>query len=353
MKHTNIFSIHLIVIALALTHTPSIANHVYANGISATNIATFQHNITDSIFVNRPNMQRALLKLNKETSESIKQTSDLYGHAPIYGEYNEYEFMYGHSGGENEWGPHGNAHATWTHFNEDITYNTTSRFASKTDMLMLDFVGTNRPRNKWGAYTGFIKNSTSNSDTEIKSNGGYVGLYSTHKTKAFTISGTATGGIMSNNAKSLFGTDEFINLWLSGGLNATYNIKLDNTFILQPGLYAGYTWVESTNYTSVSGERISTQNFNLVELSPALRAIKYIGTGWYGTMHVRYVMTDTHGGDTFVNGTPLTALESDNFVEYGLNLEKNIENFQFSASIIRRDGWHDGFGGNLGIKYIF
>lgn len=344
MKHTNIYAFNLIVaLTLAYTSSSASANYIYSNGISATNIATFQHNIATSLLANRPNMRPAL----KPEINSV----DLYGHPSLYGEYKEYEFMYGHSGGET--GTHNGARLTMNTFNENLTLNTTHRLANKTNMATIDFAFTNNSTQKIGAYTGFIDNEASNNDLKLKTSGGYVGLYGSQSINKIQISGIIDGGAVSNSATSTFGTDEFTNLWLGAGINTTYDIMLGDTFDLQPGIYIGYTWADGANYISASAEQISAQNFNMFEVSPTLRAIKYIAADWYGTMHVRYVMIETHGGDTFVNGTKLTALESDNFVEYGLSLEKNIENFQFSASIIRRDGWHDGFGGNLGIKYIF
>ena len=125
------------------------------------------------------------------------------------------------------------------------------------------------------------------------------------------------------------------------------------SFTLQPGLYAGYTWIQSGNYTSVSGDHVSSDNLNVFEISPALRAIKQISNGWFGSAHVRYVATTVNGGDSVINSNPAIEFDSDNFTEYGLTIEKSIDRFNIMATITRRDGARDGFGGGLNLRYIF
>ena len=63
----------------------------------------------------------------------------------------------------------------------------------------------------------------------------------------------ANAGALYNSAENTYGTDEFANMWAGVAVNATYNITLDDTFTLQPGVYAGYTWIGAADYLSKSG----------------------------------------------------------------------------------------------------
>ena len=151
----------------------------------------------------------------------------------------------------------------------------------------------------------------------------------------------------------MLGTDNYTNLWAGAAANASINIILDDTFSLQPGVQIGYTWIESDSYISATGNNVSNSDLGVFEIAPTLHAIKHIGSGWFGTAHVRYVAMMTNGGDLSVNSINFATLESDNFTEYGLSLEKTVGRFNLSGTIVRRDGGRDGWGGGLNIKYIF
>ncbi|MBO4625841.1 MAG: hypothetical protein J5679_01000, partial [Alphaproteobacteria bacterium] len=59
------------------------------------------------------------------------------------------------------------------------------------------------------------------------------------------------------------------------------------------------------------------------------------------------------GGDTTVAGTQLPDLELGDYTEYGISLEKNIEQFNISVSLNRRDGGRTGWTGELHMRYLF
>ncbi|MBO5704589.1 MAG: hypothetical protein J6R99_01070, partial [Alphaproteobacteria bacterium] len=59
------------------------------------------------------------------------------------------------------------------------------------------------------------------------------------------------------------------------------------------------------------------------------------------------------GGNTYINNTKLTKLDTGNFFEYGLSVEKQFKKATLSANIGRRDGFRYGWFGGLDIKYAF
>ena len=60
-----------------------------------------------------------------------------------------------------------------------------------------------------------------------------------------------------------------------------------------------------------------------------------------------------NGGDTSINDTAAYALETDNYREYSISLEKYINHFNISANFGRRDGARDGWIGGVNINSAF
>ncbi|MFQ6739381.1 MAG: hypothetical protein ACLRFJ_01795, partial [Alphaproteobacteria bacterium] len=148
-------------------------------------------------------------------------------------------------------------------------------------------------------------------------------------------------------------TDEFTNLWLGVGLSVAYDIHIDDTFVIQPSVSGGYTWIRTPNYMSVSHNYVSSQNFNSLNLIPELQFIKNIIGDWYGIAHVKYVVSSNHGGVTDIDGIKIDRLDYDNHTEYGIGVEKHIDVFDLAVSVGRYDGAYTGWKGSASIKYIF
>ncbi len=369
MKHSLFLLTALSV--FAVTQNGHCANaHVYANTISAHNIAMFQHTITQSaISAFGGSMNATLMSgLEKSTLPTIPQSTEdphktyghapMYGTAPMYGEYND-DGRAGRSGGD-----YLNADATlngiwlnWQHMNEDVKFDDFERLTSKSDIFMSGLAGGQSEfaggLSKWGIYTGYIDASQETQDFQLTETGGFFGVFNGTTFGNLGLFSTINGGVMDNSADTEFGTDGYTNFWVGGAINAAYNWHLDKTFALQPSMHLGYTWIKSENYTSASGDIISNDAFSMIELTPTLRAIKHIGHGWFGALNAKYVIIFDNGGDISVNRAELDTLDSGNFMEYSISLEKSVANFNMSASFGRRDGMRDGWIGGLNIKYLF
>lgn len=335
------------------------ASHFYANSISMNNIATIQDSILHNAIHTFDRVPAANLGGKKKTMMPPAPKQDfraLYGTMSIYGEYDESEFS-GRSGGDENTPMIKNAQLSWQHFGDDVALDNYGRMDSKYDIAMLGLTG-GRTRlwdgvSGWATYAGFINSNTSDSALKIDGVGGYAGIYSRFNMRHFNLSATINGGVLTNDAEFATGTDKYTNMWAGAAANASINIILDETFALQPGIQVGYTWIESDSYVSISGDSISNSDLGVFQIAPALHAIKNIGDGWFGTAHIRYVATMGNGGELSVNSIDFETLESDNYTEYGLSLEKTVGRFNMSGTIVRRDGGRDGWGGGLNIKYIF
>ncbi len=376
MKSAYLFTLPAIFMAINAHAAPS-TQHLYANGITSHNIAAMQHSIMlnaiDSFEGSIAPVLGAYAKLSqKQTTNKPKHTrkskddlAKLYGSMPLYGTmplYGEYEedntTLYGRNGGDSHQIPVLNdIWLNWRHFDDDAKFNHFAKIDSDYDLISAGISGARAQWKNawtgWGAFAGYVGSDQKHQKFTIDGNGGYVGLYGFYKLYGLNIAGTATAGALYNDAETDFGNDEYTNAWIGGGINASYDIILDQSFVLQPGVFAGYTWIKSGNYTSYSGADIQNSNFNIIEITPSIRAIKHIANGWFGTIGARYVFTFAHGGDASANNIPMQELKINNYSEYGIGIEKAINRFNISLNLGRRDGGRTGWNGGIGMRYWF
>lgn len=348
--------------------------HTYANKFTSNNIVTFQHSIMTNAIQTFEGTASAALGGRAKIIKQDEKSTELYGTTPMYGWprlYGEYgddgsvQHPKGRNGGDVEkeitikdTRPTLNsAWLTWQHFDDDVKFKGIDNLNTDTDLIMFGLAGGEAQRgigiSEWGIFGGYVGGVQENNFININERGGYVGLYTGYNVQKFNLSLAVNAGALYNNAENEYGTDEFANTWAGAALNATYNIALDDTFTLQPGIYAGYTWVGSANYMSMSGETIANQNINAFEITPEIRAIKHLGKGWFGSLNFKYAFMMGHGGDVVVNGIKQEELEIRDYAEYGIGIEKSIDRFNVALNINRRDGGHTGWSGGFNLKYIF
>ena len=368
MKHTIFLTVSLISL-FGLSEAHASDAHIHANTISAHNIATIQHTITQTAFSSFAGSMRGAMGAQKLHSKSIdaqhnEDPKTTYGHAPMYGttpmygEYND-DGTAGRSGGDTY-----NANTAlnsiwlnWQHLGDTANFDNFSHMNTNTNVFMFGIAGGQSEfaggLSKWGLYTGFINNNQHNSEIEIESQGGYFGIYNGNTFGNLGLYATINGGILNDSVGTIHGNDEHSNFWTGGAISATYDFALDGTFTLQPGIHLGYTWIQGEKYTSASGDILKNDTFGMTEVTPTLRAIKHITNGWFGALNAKYVMIFNNGGDLSVNGNTAPRLDTGNYREYTLSVEKHIASFNLTANFGRRDGARDGWIGGLNIKYAF
>ncbi len=368
MKQSAFFLATLITLACVFDAN-AVPSSIHANTISGYNIGTIQHTITTNAFNSfLGSMGTTLNKLAPTSAQSNEDPNKTYGHAPmygtapLYGEFND-DGRAGRSGGDtlNADAALNNIWLNWQHATGNTNLDNISRLDTKYDTLMFGISGGQTKMlnglSKWGLYTGYVGSSQQNHEIDIDSNGGFFGIYNGNTFGNFGLYLTLNGGVLNNSAKlnetHSSASDEYTNFWAGGAVKAIYNITLDSTFTLQPGIHVGYTWIKGENYTSATGDILKNDALNLVEVSPSIRAIKHIGNGWMGAINLTHVMTIASGGDTIANSLPTTTPEFDNYTEYSISIEKTVDTLNFSANFGRYDGAQDGWIGGLNIKYLF
>jgi len=347
--------------------TPISTNTVkYANTISIHNIVDLQHSISSAVFnandyygthvgIN-PNKVHKKAKTN---ASKLYGTAPLYGTMPLYGEWNDdgTATIYGRNGGDMQYVRKMNAWLHWNHTSDKVKFNNIKEIDTKNDLIIAG-IGTNGTKLgdgmlHIGAFAGYTGGRQQNRFIKIDANGGYFGAYGAYDIYRARISATATIGSQKNKIPNNFGGDKYTNTWANMNIMAAYDILIDPTFTLQPGLGMGYTWAKSDDYVLLQQSRITNDNLNIFEITPSVRAIKNIANDWYGAVHARYVFKFDSAGTVHDNGTKLADLNIDDYAEYGLGLEKSFGPINASLEINRRDGARRGWNGGARLKMIF
>ena len=61
-----------------------------------------------------------------------------------------------------------------------------------------------------------------------------------------------------------------------------------------------------------------------------------------------------NGGDIKIDNTALPNISADDYVEYGIGVDKELgDSWNMSVSANRRDGGREGWNGNISFKYNF
>ncbi|MEE1111467.1 MAG: autotransporter domain-containing protein, partial [Alphaproteobacteria bacterium] len=207
-------------------------------------------------------------------------------------------------------------------------------------------------KNTWGIYTGYIGSTQENKNINIDEQGGYFGLYNNFNINKINIKTTLNTGAMDNAIKTSTDTDDFTNFWIGGAARLSYDLKLDKTLTFTPEIFAGYTWIKSNNYTSTTGESIKNTSANYFEFTPAINLIKNVGNNWFGILSVKYIIHN-NSNQTTVNNIKLNNLDTGNYFEYTLTINKQFGNLDLGINIGRHDGDRYGWLGGAKIKYLF
>ena len=362
MKHISFGALCAVLVFGAGDSFAATMSHLHANGIVTNNIAVMQHSIMLNAFNKFDGSMATIVGHQSEqtfNNETEPRQMDKYGEMLYYGEYGDDGTVFsapgrGRSGGDSAYSE--TLWIDWQHAMDHAKFNDFKSIDSDYDLISLGFA--NEPdtgANKYSRSGGFggvaIAREDAQSIVRLSETGEYVGLYYAHYDNGFTLQTAADFGALYPEANSDYASHDFSNLWAGAALNASYDFFLDEVSVLQPGLYASYTWIHTHDYEPQPN--IDSDDFHMFEISPSLRAITHIADGWYAAMSARYVFNFANGGETRDAGVALPELELQDYCEYGLTVEKNIDRFNLAASVNRRDGGRTGWITDIHMKYIF
>ncbi|MBQ0013453.1 MAG: hypothetical protein KBS86_02715 [Proteobacteria bacterium] len=325
--------------------------HLYANSVVGANIINIQNTVAQSAidrFDGRINFNRSVIK---HDVDDVQHGADVYGTMRPYGEYGDDGTVFGRNGGDTA--VVNDVWVNWNYANGYIDFDKLGRVDTRSNIIMAgasDDLGFGN----FGVFGGYVGgDQVKGAGIDVSENAGFVGVFDGFRIGDFSIDALADAGVMFSKSKMKIGDDNFNNIWIGTGVNLAYDIRVDNTFYIQPSVYGGYTWIRAHDYTSLSGDHVTSQNFNSLNLIPGLRFVKNIIGDWYGTAGVKYVMSSNHGGVTDISGRAVENLDYGNHTEYAISIERHIESFDLSVNIGRYDGAYTGWQGGASIKYVF
>ncbi len=366
MTHTYTFAMATVtgIVLMPFVAGATPISRMHASGVITNNIATMQHNIMLNAFDNFDGTAAVTmgnyLRMTPEPETNVPLCQPVYGitycDGDIYGD-NSTALSSGRSGGETnvlgyDW-------LDWHHAQDKAKFDGFDKIDSDYDLITLGFAGDPKEISggfsQSGGFGGLALAREKNDDVKLTENGGFVGLYRGYHVNGFNITGAADLGVLFSDVKSALGDkDDTTNLWAGIAMNVSYNIMLNETLTLQPGVYGGYTWIHSSGYETTTGTDLDIDNnAHMFEVAPSLRAIASMDNDIYTIATVRYVANFTSGGNITIAGNTITELEMKDYFEYGLSIEKDIERFNMSASIYRHDGGRTGWSGGVQLRYIF
>lgn len=202
----------------------------------------------------------------------------------------------------------------------------------------------------YNVYAAYAEGQTDFTNEKFEQQAGYVGVSANFYKDNLFFGTTANAGILTNKAKGVEGTDKF-DTYIGGvAMKTGYNYAV-SSLTLQPSLYASYTYVNSENYRTSRGADIEINAGNNFELAPGLKLIKDFDKDFSGYLTSRYVWNFYSGQDIYANNFSLPEINIKPYVEYGIGINKDIDNYSAMLEITRRDGGREGWNGLVGLKY--
>lgn len=329
---------------------------LYANTVTAHNIAASQHEISSRVFVPmRRSTATAAKNTVAKTTEKISKDGDTdeYGEMLYYGEFGDdtgiLPLVTGRSGGEN-----GDEYfrINWQHFSDNVKFKSQPHLKNTSDLAFIAYGNVVNAGNIefFGGYSGGHAKTDA---LDIDSDGGFIGASFGKKIGDLELAAMADLGFALNYAKSTIYSDDFNNFYVGVMANAAYEYSFDGDVFFRPALRAGYTWVNSANYISKDGNSIASKDYGFFELTPMLDIFGDVGDGLSIGAHVGYVMNFATGGETTVNYVALPELTIKDYFEYGIVLSQDLDGFYLNINFGRHDGARNGWNGGVEFKYVF
>lgn len=322
------------------------------NGVAAHNIMAMQHNISNRAVVLPPRT-----KVMRTKNDVANTDADEYGEMIYYGEYGDDTGilpLIGRSGGD-----FATAYvsADWQHFDETVKFKSYSHMDTRMDLGMVEFGNNHETLNgnplDMKFFGGYVGGTIKNDDISMGQDGGFIGAAAHQQIENLDISVIANLGLMVNNVRRPTTTDDFNNIWAAATLDAAYNIALDKNVVLRPNFRAGYMWIYSPNYVLNDGRDVNNKNLGVLELTPGVDLNTNIGDGWSIGARGAYIINFVNGGETYLEYSKLPKLRSKDYFEYGINIEKSVDNLNFGLNVGRHDGGRSGWFGGAKIRYLF
>ena len=330
---------------------------LYANSVSAHNIAAAQHEIANRVFTP---MGKATYVPSVTPTKTVVETPaenddpDAYGEMLYYGEFGDdtgvLPLVTGRSGGDAASDEH--FRIGWQHFSDNVKFKSNPHAKSTADLAFVAY-GNEFNATRVEFFGGYSGAHTKNGAMDLDSDGAFVGASFGKKFGDLELSAMADFGLAVNDMTSVIYGDDFNNFYAGIMANASYTYSFDGDVFFRPALRGGYTWVNSANYVAAGGDNIANRDFGFFEIIPMMDIFGDVGDGLSIGAHAGYIMNFETGGRTQVNYVNIPKLDIKDYFEYGIVLSQNFDGFSLNINLGRHDGARSGWNGGAEFRYVF
>ena len=204
------------------------------------------------------------------------------------------------------------------------------------------------------AYVGYNGSSQSYNGINVYQNGGMLGATQTWYKGNFYTALTANVGASVGEANTPYGHDNFTMLMAGVASKTGYNLEYkEGKFIIQPSMLIGYSFINTFDYTSAAGVKISQDPLNSIQLRPNVKFISNLKNGWQPYASVGVVWNILNDTKASAEDVTLPEMSIKPYVEYGLGIQKRWKDrFTGYAQAMLRNGGRNGIALTAGFKWI-
>ncbi len=171
--------------------------------------------------------------------------------------------------------------------------------------------------------------------TSLFQNGGSIAFQHSLVMDTFFMHSMIHGMGSYSAVKTMYGNDSFPTISTGLASNVGYAFRLfDNTVIVKPGVMVSYTFAKAFDYVNTSGITLKTKGLHVASVYPSIQLIKKIDDDLRIYAQTKGVFPFMFGGQTNANEVSIPTSSLSTYIEYGLGLEKQVENdFSVEAAI--------------------
>lgn len=202
-------------------------------------------------------------------------------------------------------------------------------------------------------YGGYNGSQLSYSGVDSTLNGGIAGITETFYKNNFFTAVTATAGASVGTNNTMYGNEDFTVLLGGIGAKGGYNFEFkDGKYILQPIMFANYSFVNTFDYTNAAGVRMKSDPLHTFQINPQLKFVANLSNGWQPYASVGLVWNVLNSSKVKADDVILPKMTVDPYVEYGLGLQRNWkERFTGFAQAMVRNGGRNGVALTFGFRW--
>ncbi len=205
----------------------------------------------------------------------------------------------------------------------------------------------------YSIYGGYLSFEQTYSNMIINQDGYFVGMageFSKDNTFINVTMNIGTAEVETSTLESeTFDTKSFT---LAGKIHKEY--KLTDKITYEPSFTIGYSNVSTDDYIPDGNVKIKTDALNMLSISPEMKIVANLKSGYSPYVAVSYNKNILSGGDITANAEILPSVELENYGELRIGVDKSFaDKYEVYIEGIGTTGDKEGYGVQLGFEYKF